>query len=212
MEMKFRRRRRRRVPGLNTTATADISFMLLVFFLVTTSIDTDKGLPRLLPAPPEEQVQTLDIEKRNVLNIVLDAADRLTCGGEPVELQELQERVETFIKNADDRPDMPERHEKDIPLLGKCMVTDQHVISIQADCQTSYDAYFAMQDAVVAAYNHLRNELAQQRFHRDFRQCTAEQREAIMTLYPQRISEAELTDAQPSTLHPSPSTKKGGRP
>ena len=53
MEIKFRRHRRRRVPGLNTTATADISFMLLVFFLVTTSIDTDKGLSRLLPAPPE---------------------------------------------------------------------------------------------------------------------------------------------------------------
>ena len=200
MEIKFRRRRRRRVPGLNTTATADISFMLLVFFLVTTSIDTDKGLSRMLPAPPDEQVQTLDIEKRNVLEIVLDADSHLTCGGEPVEVKDLQELVETFIKNPEDKPDMPVKQEKEIPLLGKCLVTDMHVLSIQADRQTSYDAYFAMQDAIVAAYSHLRNELAQQRFHCDFRQCTAEQREAILAYYPQRISEAELT------------ARKGGRP
>ncbi|MBO4462717.1 MAG: biopolymer transporter ExbD, partial [Prevotella sp.] len=81
----FRRRRNREVPQLNTTSTADISFMLLIFFLVTSSMDSDKGLTSQLP-PPEDttEQQEQEVKKRNVLELRLDADDVLTCNGEAI--------------------------------------------------------------------------------------------------------------------------------
>ena len=75
----FRRRNKREVPQLNTTSTADISFMLLIFFLVTSSMDTDKGLTSQMP-PPEDSTEQQDqeVKKRNVMELQLDAADVLT--------------------------------------------------------------------------------------------------------------------------------------
>ncbi len=169
--LKFRRRKRRKVPALNTTATADISFMLLVFFLVTTSIDSDKGLNRMLPAIPQEETQkNMDVDKRNVLTITIDEQDSLRCEGQVVTSAELQERIEEFVEQVD---------------------REKHVLSIQARRNTSYNAYFAMQNAIVAAYNSLRNKYAKQHFGVSFDQCTAEQREEVAAYYPQRISEEE---------------------
>ena len=167
----FRRRKRRRVPALNTTATADISFMLLVFFLVTTSIDSDKGLNRTLPAMPQEDAQeTMDVSEQNVLRITIDDRDSLQCEGETVTPQQLQERIITFMGTAE---------------------IDKHVLSIKAHRKTSYDAYFAMQNAIVAAYHSLRNDYAKQRYGIPFEQCSPEQRDSVITHYPQRISESQ---------------------
>ena len=81
----FERRKKQTVPALNTTSTADISFMLLIFFLMTSSMDTDKGLARQLPPPEESQVeQELLVKERNVLNLQLDASGALTINGEAV--------------------------------------------------------------------------------------------------------------------------------
>lgn len=201
----FGHRIRRQVPSLNTTSTADISFMLLIFFLVTTSMDTDRGLMRLLPPPPKtEQQQETKVKERNVLNVSIDDSDRLFCNGQPVTPAELRRRVIAFVENADGDAALPEKHPVDIPLLGRCMTTAKHVISVQTDRNTSYDAYFQLQNTLVLAYTQLRNALAQQRFGRPYRLCTPEQREAVGRYYPMRISEAEPTTAA--------ATEEGGRP
>ena len=74
--------KKRKVPGLNTSSTADISFMLLIFFLVTTSMDTDQGLGRTLPKPPEdEQMQKqLDVKERNILYVRVSKDNLLMIG------------------------------------------------------------------------------------------------------------------------------------
>ncbi|MBR1687745.1 MAG: biopolymer transporter ExbD [Prevotella sp.] len=187
----FRRRPRRHVPALNTTSTADISFMLLIFFLVTSSMDTDKGLPRQLPPQePEQMEETQDIHQRNILTVRLGADDRITCGDETLDVRQLQARVETFVRNEDNDPAMPEKTLKQIPFLGRCAVTDKHIISIEADRAASYNAYFEMQNGIIAAYHHLRDELSRRKFGYPYEQCTQEERQSIMQYYPQRISES----------------------
>ena len=183
-------RKKRTTPELNTTSTADISFMLLIFFLVTSSMDTDKGLTRQLPSPEDTtEEQELVVKRRNVMQLRLDANDRLTCDDDTVTAEELTRRVEEFVANANDDPTKPERSEREVHLLGLCRVSDRHVIFIKADEATTYDAYFQMQNAIVAGYGHLRNELARKHFGRSYTECTQEQRDAIAMVYPQRISE-----------------------
>ena len=100
------KRKRLNNPGLDTTSTADISFMLLIFFLVTSSMDTDNGLPRQMAAPEDEtQVQDLTVKRRNVMELHLDAEGRVTCDGDSVSAGVLTERIEAFVANADDSPD-----------------------------------------------------------------------------------------------------------
>lgn len=196
----FNRLRRRNFPQLNTTSTADISFMLLTFFLVTTSMDTDKGLMRRLPpATPQEEVREVNVRQRNVLDISLESGDILRCNGKVVGFKELTSRVETFVENKGNTADKPEKHVRNIPLLGRCAITDKHLISVKAADGASYDAYFKMQNAIVSAYNRLRNKLAQARFGHPLSQCTPEEREAICTYYPQRISESEPDSGKEAT-------------
>lgn len=192
--MMFKTRKPHRIPVLNTTSTADISFMLLTFFLVTTSMDSDKGLPRQLPPLPQpNEEREVSVSQRNVLNVSLDANDRLLCDGKEISIEQLKSKVKDFVANPHNLATLPEKHAVVIPLLGTCSVTDKHVVSVQADAHTSYDAYFRMQNAIVMAYTQLRNDLSQQRFGHSFRECSASEREAVMKYYPQRISEAEPT-------------------
>jgi biopolymer transport protein ExbD len=170
--------------------------MLLIFFLVTSSMDTDKGLPRQLPPPQDEtEVQELMVKERNVLELRLDADNHLTIGGEPATMEELQGRVEVFVANPANDQGLPEKSIRDVDLLGRTEVSDRHVISIQVDRHTSYDAYFQMQNAIVAAYHHLRSQLAEKRFGHSLNRCTPEERDALGMVYPQRISEQQPTEA-----------------
>ncbi len=187
----FRMRKPRRVPGLNTTSTADISFMLLTFFLVTTSMDTDKGLLRKLPPMPQENIErAADVKKRNIMSITVDSDNRLYCDGKLVSTSALRRQVALFVENKDNSPAMPEKTVMNIPLLGRCSVAANHVIAIQVDRNASYDTYFNMQNAIVLAYSDLRDRQAHVRFRRPYKKCTKEQREAIAACYPIRISEA----------------------
>jgi len=184
-------RPKRRVPSLNTTATADISFMLLIFFLVTSSMDTDKGLPRQLPPPQTEQREVeLEVKERNVLEICLDGEDHLTCNGEAIDGNTLLERVKHFVGNPDNDPSLPEKSIRELNYFGKYEVSDRHVLSIQVDHNTSYDAYFQLQNTIVRAYAQLRNELARKQFGKPLVNCSRDEREAIGMVYPQRISES----------------------
>jgi len=129
------RRKHREVPELNTTSTADISFMLLVFFLVTSSMGSDRGLGRKLsPMDDPQRQEQQDISRSNVLEVRLDEHDVLYCDDRRVTQQELQQQVESFLASR---------------------MTDQYVIAVETDRKTSYDAYFEMQDAIVAAYHKL---------------------------------------------------------
>ena len=92
----FRKRYRQQIPELNTTSTADISFMLLIFFLVTSSMDTDKGLMRQMAPPPAEHEQPMDINKDLVMNVEINANNQLMLNGKAVTPVQLTEEVRTM--------------------------------------------------------------------------------------------------------------------
>ena len=166
----FRKRYRQQIPELNTTSTADISFMLLIFFLVTSSMDTDKGLMRQMAPPPLEHEQPMDINKDLVMNVTLDAQDQLALDGKVITLAQLTDEVRTMAS---------------VNPAG-------HVVAVQADRETSYEAYFRMQEAVVSAYSSLRQQYAQEHYGKPYQRCTAEERTAINNRYPLRISETPV--------------------
>ena len=186
-------KKKKKVPGLNASSTADISFILLIFFLITTSMDTDSGLARRLPQPPDkEQEDTqIDVKERNVLNVRLNAAGALMCNSEIIEISLLRDRAKEFIQNPNDLSSLPEKSAVEIDLLGQCYITKNHVISVQTDRGTPYDVYFQVQNELVGAYNELRDELSKAKFGRPYEALNNEQQVAIRAYYPQKISEAE---------------------
>ena len=186
--------KKRKMPGLNTSSTADISFMLLIFFLVTTSMDTDQGLARSLPKPPEDDQKDIElkVKERNILNIRINKDNYLLIGDEYATLADVKERAKEFIKNEDNKPNLPELKPHKVKELGKTfMVTENHVISVQTDRGTDYGVYFAVQDALVSAYNEIRDEFSKQEFGYKYDQLDADQQKIVRDVYPQKISEAE---------------------
>ena len=188
-------RKKKSMPGINSSSTADIAFMLLIFFLTTTSMDTDKGLARRLPPPPDPNVKQNDdlkVKERNVLQVRINKDNQLMVGSEYMEVTQLRAKAKEFIANPNDEENKPEKHVVNIPLLGgDCMVTKNHVISVTNDVGTSYQAYIDVQNELVAAYNELRNEKAKSAFGKDYVECNEDEQKAIREFFPQKISEAE---------------------
>lgn len=184
---------KRKVPDINSSSTADIAFLLLIFFLITTSMDTDRGLARLLPPPPESnnQKDADKIKERNVLQVYLNKDDQLMCGSEYISIDQLRDKTKEFIANVANDETKPQKTQKDVEFFGPTMVSDKHVISLQNDRGSSYQAYISVQNELVAAYNELRDELAQQKWQKTYSELGEEQQKAIRDIYPQRISEAE---------------------
>lgn len=163
------RRKQRETPGLNTTSTADISFMLLIFFLVTTSMDVDKGLLRQLPSPdPQKKEQQTVVDKANLMALRLTAGDTLLVNGKPMQVSQLKEETIRFVHR-----------------LGK-----KHLISIESDRDADYNLYFQMQNQLMEAYSQLRNETAQKKYHRDYALLNNDQKEQVRNICPQRITES----------------------
>ncbi len=188
-------RKKRTMPGVNATSTADIAFMLLIFFLTTTSMNTDKGLARRLPPPPDPSVKKQDdlkVKVRNLLQVRINKDNQLMVGSEYLEVSQLKAKAKEFIANPNDDENLPEKHVKNIPLLGgDVMVTENHIISVTNDVGTSYQAYIDVQNELVAAYNELRNEAAKAHFGKNYAECDEDQKKAIRDFIPQKISEAE---------------------
>ena len=188
-------KKKRSMPGINSSSTADIAFMLLIFFLTTTSMDTDRGLARRLPQPPDpnqKQLENIIVKERNVLQVRINKDDQLMVGSEYMDIKQLRAKAKEFVANPSDDANLPEKHLKNIPLLGgDCMITEKHVISVQNDVGTSYQAYIDVQNELVAAYNELRNELAEEKFGKTYAECSEDEQKAIRDFYPQKISEAE---------------------
>ncbi len=164
------RRKKRKVPGLNTASTADISFMLLIFFLVTTSMDVDKGIFRLLPSPePQKQMnQESVVDKNTLMALHVTADNQLMLNGQPTDVNHLQEKIVNFVHR-----------------LGK-----RHLISIESDREANYNLYFQMQNQIMMAYNQLRDECAQKRYHQSFASLQPKQKETVRKECPQRVTES----------------------
>ena len=186
-------KKKRKTPGINGTSSADIAFMLLLFFLLTSSMDTDRGLARRLPPPvPKDQKnEDVDIKKRNILVVLINSANQVLCNGEYIEIRQLKDKVKEFIENPYNDEHKPEKEEVDVPFYGKMMVTKRHVISLQNDRGTEYQAYINVQNELAAAYNELRDDVSKRKFGKAFMDLDEEQQKAVQMIYPQKISEAE---------------------
>lgn len=183
---------KKKMQEINASSMADIAFLLLIFFLVTTTMNVDTGLPRMLPPMPKDvkEEKTEDVNQRNVFLVRINQSDKLLVAGQPLDISQLRQKAKEFIANPNDDPSLPEKNEKEIELIGLYPVTEG-VISLQNSRQTTYKSYIAVQNELVAAYNELRDELAMQKFGRRMERLTEEQQKAIQKAIPQRISEAE---------------------
>ena len=184
----------KKVPQINASSMADISFLLLIFFLVTTSLVVNQGLARRLPAPipPDQKVEDKDINKRNLLVVKINSANQLMVQGQLMDVKQLREKAKEFILNANNADNFPKVYEEDFGApFGVVKYTKDHVISVQNDVDTQYQAYLDVQNELVAAYNELREECAQKYFHKAYNELEEEQQKQIQKIYPQKISEAE---------------------
>lgn len=179
----------RATPEVNAGSMADIAFLLLIFFLVTTTMNTDTGLQRRLPPWTQEQAQDQDVNRRNVLVVLVNARDWLMVNDQRTDITQLREKVMEFIVNPKNNANLSEHAVTMIPILGNQSVS-KGVISLRNDRGTSYKMYMEVQNEIVAAYNELRNKASQEKFGRSYNLLTNDQQEAIKKLYPQQISEA----------------------
>ena len=184
---------KRKVPDINSSSTADIAFLLLIFFLITTSMDTDRGLARQLPPPPEkdQKMDDIKVKYRNILPVFLNMQDQLMCGNDYITVDQLRAKAKEFIANPYNDENKPEKSSTNVEFFGNMMVTKNHVISLRCDRGSSYKAYLAVQNELVAAYNELRDELAQEKWQKNYADLNEDQQKAIREIYPQKISEAE---------------------
>lgn len=185
--------KKRKTSEINSSSMADIAFLLLIFFLVTTSMNTSTGLSRRLPAPlPKDMVvPPVDVNKRNIFVVKVNSQNQLQVQGELMDIHDLRRRAKEFIKNENNEANLPVKTLVNIPLIGDIEVTKDHVISLQNDVDTQYQIYISVQNELVAAYNELRNELAKQKFGSNLEDLKEDQQKAIQAVYPQKISEAE---------------------
>ncbi|MEE9373966.1 MAG: biopolymer transporter ExbD [Saprospiraceae bacterium] len=165
---------------INAGSMADIAFLLLIFFLVTTTIASDKGVLVKLPPWSEDEPDIAKLNERNVYSILVNADNKLLVRGEPTELRNLRENTKIFIINPERRSDMSENPTKAI-------------VSMKHDRGTKYATYLEVYNEVMAAYNELRNEEALKKHGKEYQFLTREQAKAIRDAIPLIISEAEPT-------------------
>ena len=161
-------RRKRTVPQLNATSTADISFMLLIFFLVTTSMDLDKGLSRKLPPVERNKQEESRVNKDNIIKVYITGNNKVLVDDAPCTLDELKSKLKKFVARK-----------------GR-----NHLIQLQASENANYDTYFHVQDAIVSIFNQLKNQLAVKMFRHPYALCSAEEKDEVNQLMPQRMVES----------------------
>ncbi|MEJ5267541.1 MAG: biopolymer transporter ExbD [Bacteroidales bacterium] len=184
---------KREISEINAGSMADIAFLLLIFFLVTTTMDVDTGIARQLPPIPEDKAKTeAEINRRNIFIVLINAQDRLLVNGKPMNVEELKDKAKEFIKSDPNNPELPTMVETKIDGIPNPVLVSEGVISLQNDRGTTYKKYMEVQNELVKAYNELRDEAALQYFgKRRFDDLTEAEQEAVKKIYPQRISEAE---------------------
>ena len=185
----------RKTPGLNTQSTADIAFLLLCYFLMTSTMDQQSGLQRRLPPMPDQNQKTEDtkVNKRNIIIVKINSSDRLFAGDQLLDVSQLKDKIKEFITNPNNDPNLPERDMKNIEGYGEYPVS-KGVISLQNDRGTSYRAYIAVQNELVKAINEVRDDFCKQNYGKAYTFLTEDQQKIVREAIPQNISEAEPKD------------------
>lgn len=190
----------RTVNEINAGSMADIAFLLLIFFLVTTTMDVDTGISRKLPRLPQPNEEIL-IKKRNTFKVLVSKTDRLFINDKPGEIIQLKDAAKIFLhsgnlKNKVTPANRPEKREKEIELLGGTVYISKGIISLKNDRRTSYDMYIKVQNELTKAIRELRDELSNKHFRMNFDQLKDKNKvEAIQMAVPVSISEAEPENA-----------------
>ncbi len=197
---------KRAAPEVNAGSMADIAFLLLIFFLVTTTIETDRGISRKLPPIPEENIEPPIIKQKNIFTVIVNRDNQLLVEDELMQLQNLRQAAVEFLDNgggvgeeACDYCQGPrDPNSSDNPVKA--------IISLVNDRKTEYRTYISVQNELVAAYNQLRNREAQRLYGMDFLEMeqkyndpnfrgdkvTLKERiDIVQSMYPQKLSEAE---------------------
>jgi biopolymer transport protein ExbD len=185
----------RKAPEINAGSMADIAFLLLIFFLVTTTMDVDTGITRRLPPPVEDPDQDIDVKERNVMKVLVNSRDRLMVDGKGADISMLKDIAKDFMAIHPDNPDYPEVQSKYIEELNREIMTSKGIISLKNDRGTSYQMYIAVQNELAAAFNEMKDELSSELFGVKFTQLVDENRiKGINNAVPVRVSEAEPED------------------
>ena len=185
----------KKTPEINSSSTADIAFLLLCYFLMTTTMDQDMGLQRRLPPMPDknQKVEDQKVNRRNIIVVKINSADRLLAGTEPMHVSQLKDKIKEFLTNPANDPNLPEKEEIEIEGYGPCMVS-KGVISLQNDRGTSYQAYIAVQNELVKAVNELRDDWAMANYGMLYSKLDEDKQGIVRKAVPQNISEAEPKD------------------
>ncbi len=186
-------RNKRAIPEINAGSMADIAFLLLIFYLVTTTMDTDKGINRKLPPWDEELVEDPPpIKERNIFTVLVNSNDQLLVEDEYLEISQLREKAMEFIDNNGDGSCT---YCKGFKVSSSSDNPDKAVISLQNDRGTSYGMYVKVQNELVAAYEDLREKYAEEEYGKSYRGMDEEEDKDLLReikkAYPQKISEAE---------------------
>ena len=179
---------------------ADIAFLLLIFFLVATTMNVDTGLARMLPPmPPEDQKQEdIKVKERNMFLVLVNCAGQIMAGvpGQqgPVDFRQLKDMVQEFVLNPMDDENYPEKKDKEIELAdGSKWVypVSEGVVSLQTTRDTGYQIYIMVQNELTRAFNEIRDDVAMKKFNKKFADLSDDESKAVTTAVPLKISEAE---------------------
>lgn len=191
---------KRQVQEINAGSMADIAFLLLIFFLVATTMNVDTGLVRMLPPMPPDEVeqQEVKVKQRNLFLVLVSGSGNIRAGvqgqEEIIDLRLLKEKTKEFILNPMDDENLPEKENQTFDLPGGGQWTypvSLGVVSLQTTRDTGYQAYIMVQNEITRAFNEVRDEIANQRFGLKFAELQEEQRKVVADAIPLKISEAE---------------------
>ncbi len=178
--MNIKKQRRIFKNEINPGSMADIGFLLLIFFLVSTTINVDKGISVLLP-PLDDISQPVKTPSRNLCTILVNKENELLVRGKSMVPSDLSDFLKKFIANPGGDPTF-------------ASAPNKAVISLQNDRGTHYEIYISVYNEIKKAYNELRNEQAQILYQKSFSSCNKAQRIAIKQMIPMAISEADPSD------------------
>ncbi len=179
---------RRSLPEINAGSMADIAFLLLIFFLVTTTMDVDTGIKRKLPPLPDEEniPEQVDFHKNNIFifdcspnseKVLVETGADEVGNGRPFKTDELNNEIIKFLANYGQNPDLSESPSK-------------AVLSIRLHKKTKYETYVKIQDQISIAYKELRNNEALKRYSKKYENLNKEQQDVVKKEYPMRVSES----------------------
>lgn len=187
---------KRKVQEINAGSMADIAFLLLIFFLVATTMNVDTGLMRVLPPmPPEDQkVEDQKVRERNLLLVFVSASGNIMAGDENMDIHGIKEKAKEFILNVMDDENLPEKEDQEFDLPDGSKWTypvSKGVVSLQTARDTNYDIYLMVQNELTRAFNEIRDEVAMEKFGAKLVDLPEETRNIVTKAVPLAISEAE---------------------